>query len=333
MNNINDLLDKVLSSLNEDDYDSVVLSLQRFLEECPDQIDLRAKNEFLLVKKILELKSSLSEWDQFRLLKNVYDYCKLQYDKDELIRNSPSDATLLSRRNTIWWCWLQGLDAAPEIVRACYRSLSRLGREICVITKDNLKDYVELPSPIMDKWRDGRISNTHFSDLLRLELLCSHGGTWVDATVFCSGTEVISPLLDDASLFCFRSVMRNGVSEYTGYDSWFLHSTKRSGILSDTRDMLYAYWKEEEELMHYFLFHLFFTLATWRHPDECASIPIFSTEPCHVMQMELQRPCSEKRWAQLNRMSDIHKLTYKYDDKIPMRGTTLERVLNDCTIV
>lgn len=62
----------------------------------------------------------------------------------------------------IWWCWLQGLESAPPIVKACY---------------------------ILDKWKAGIISNTHFSDILCLELLTSRGGIWVDATVFVTGNE------------------------------------------------------------------------------------------------------------------------------------------------
>ena len=32
----------------------------------------------------------------------------------------------------------------------------------------------------------GQITKTHLSDLLRLELLIRYGGTWIDATVFCT---------------------------------------------------------------------------------------------------------------------------------------------------
>lgn len=34
----------------------------------------------------------------------------------------------------------------------------------------------------------GIITNTHFSDLLRIELLINHGGLWLDATTYLTGT-------------------------------------------------------------------------------------------------------------------------------------------------
>ena len=49
--------------------------------------------------------------------------------------------------NKVWFCWLQGLDNAPELVKVCLRSQQKLltDREIIVITLDNYTDYVQLP--------------------------------------------------------------------------------------------------------------------------------------------------------------------------------------------
>ena len=91
-----------------------------------------------------------------------------------------------NRSNVVWFCWLQGLDEAPAIVKACYNSLKRhlvqefkvqgvQGYVIKVIDSDNWKEYVELPSYIVKKWEKGRSPAALFSDLLRLELLIKYG--------------------------------------------------------------------------------------------------------------------------------------------------------------
>ena len=50
---------------------------------------------------------------------------------------------------TIWWCWLQGLAAAPPLVKACYNSLKQLtGYSLVVIDSTNWRKYVELPGYI-----------------------------------------------------------------------------------------------------------------------------------------------------------------------------------------
>lgn len=88
----------------------------------------------------------------------------------------------------IWWCWLQGIEAAPPIVNACYNSIKRqiTDREIRVIDERNWSEYVELPGYIVEKWGKGQIPAALFSDLLRLQLLIKYGGMWIDSTVFCS---------------------------------------------------------------------------------------------------------------------------------------------------
>ena len=90
----------------------------------------------------------------------------------------------------VWWCWLQGLDNAPDIVKACLRSLQRhlpKDYEIRIIDEHNWKEWVTLPQYIVEKRSAGRIPAALFSDLLRLELLIKYGGTWIDATVLCTG--------------------------------------------------------------------------------------------------------------------------------------------------
>ena len=77
--------------------------------------------------------------------------------------------------------------------------------------------------------------------------------------------------------------------------------------------MLYAYWANENEAKHYFVFHLMTTIACQYFPEEYQQIPVFSNEPCHILQYELKSPYSEKRWKQILTMSDVHKLTYKLE--------------------
>jgi mannosyltransferase OCH1-like enzyme len=99
-----------------------------------------------------------------------------------------------SHERKIWMCWMQGLENAPELVRQCYKQIKKniTDREIVLITEENIDEYVSFPSYIQEKYKKGIISHTHFSDLLRIELLCKYGGTWIDSTVFCSGSTIPS---------------------------------------------------------------------------------------------------------------------------------------------
>ena len=77
------------------------------------------------------------------------------------------------RSNKVWFCWMQGLEQAPKLVRVCYESLKNnlQGREIIVLTSKNIHDYVSLPDFIEEKYRKGVMTAAHYADMLRLELL------------------------------------------------------------------------------------------------------------------------------------------------------------------
>ena len=85
----------------------------------------------------------------------------------------------------IWTFWWQGEQAMPPIVRICYQSLLRNAgtHPVHLITKENIDKYIEFPSHIMKKVRNGHITLTHFSDILRMCLLYQYGGLWMDATI------------------------------------------------------------------------------------------------------------------------------------------------------
>jgi len=79
-------------------------------------------------------------------------YESLMRCKKEEVRSKNPEHQL---RKIVWFCWLQGIQNAPTIVKACYNSLERhlvqgeglkvKGFEIKVIDNENWKEYVELP--------------------------------------------------------------------------------------------------------------------------------------------------------------------------------------------
>nr|MCR5128871.1 capsular polysaccharide synthesis protein [Lachnospiraceae bacterium] len=53
---------------------------------------------------------------------------------------------------------------------------------------------------------------------------------------------------------------------------------------------------------------------------------------CHILQQEMLGEYKEKRWNQIMKMSGIHKLTYKYDQELDIRGSMLEYLLVNETV-
>ena len=91
------------------------------------------------------------------------------------------------KSDTIWICWWQGIENAPDIVKICVNSIKKHcgNKKIIIIDNSNYRKYVEIPQWVEEKKVKGIISSTHFSDILRLFLLSTYGGLWLDATFFC----------------------------------------------------------------------------------------------------------------------------------------------------
>lgn len=60
---------------------------------------------------------------------------------------------------TIWLCWLQGMEQAPDIVKQCVASVKRYmpNYEVRVLTADNIFDYVTLPEYIVRKYKTAQL--------------------------------------------------------------------------------------------------------------------------------------------------------------------------------
>ncbi len=224
----------------------------------------------------------------------------------------------------VWICWLQGIESAPLLVKKCFDSVKKAfdGYEINVITNDNYMKFVDIPNYINEKKNSGVISYTHFSDILRAELLSKYGGIWLDATVFCT-TDTVPKYLFDSDLFVYKEVNLNRNDDVPIVaSSWFIKSNSNNPILLLTRDLLRNYWKNSNVLIDYYLFHLFFTLSTKKYDSEWNDLMLFNNANPHIMQFELLNKYDNKRIEYYKKISDFHKLSYKINkNKITKEST------------
>ena len=121
------------------------------------------------IEKILKYKNP-------KLLKKKYE---------EFIMNLPHYNHTHNRSKKIFWFWFQGERSTSIISKICLNSVLRncKSHEIILINKTNMNKYVHFPCFILNKLKRKFFSITHFSDILRLELLIKYGGTWIDSTV------------------------------------------------------------------------------------------------------------------------------------------------------
>ena len=269
-----------------------------------------------------ELKKVNKNWIIYTYLKTKYSSFLKKYKTKENSSHEYSDI--------VWWCWFQGEENAPDIVKACLESVRKNmpDKKIIVITEENMWNYVSMPDFIKEKYRRGIISRTYFSDLLRLELLITYGGTWIDSTVLCTAEPDYA---FNTPLFAFKTNEKNDPA--TVAQNWFLSSEKNNPILCLTRELHYKYWEKYNYPIHYFIFYFFMKLAAEKYNKEWNLIPFFSDVPPHIMQRELFTEYSAGRIEQLKRMSDIHKLTYKFkkNSDLQKENTIYKKILEEYT--
>lgn len=234
----------------------------------------------------------------------------------------------------VWICWLQGIENAPELVQKCYASIQEhiTDREIVLITSENRKQYVAFPDYIEQKYESGIITHTHFSDLLRIALLAQYGGTWIDATVFCSGGTIPKYMLD-SDFFVFQNLKPGADGHVLNISSWFMTARTRNKIVTAVRDLLYAYWEKNNNLIDYFLLHHFFAIVADYYAEDWKNIIPFSNAVPHILLLRLFEPYNEECYNETKRMCPFHKLAYKRSsEEFCKKGTYYDVIFNSIEI-
>lgn len=215
----------------------------------------------------------------------------------------------------VWFCWLQGMDKAPEMVRACLESQKKWVKDktFNIITEDNYKEYISLPQFIEEKYAKGIIPNALFSDLIRVELLTKYGGTWIDATVMITGNNYPKEIFD-CPLFMPQYISRNGT--WAGISNWMITARRGNHLLILLREMLYEYWRRYDCVVDYYIFHLFFSMITRKYPDEVAAMPLLNSFHCVELLKHLgEHDQSDKLQRHLSKVS-IHKLSCRLSEEV-----------------
>lgn len=215
------------------------------------------------------------------------------------------------RNDTVWFCWLQGMEQAPALVSVCLASLKRYikNKRFVCISLNNYQKYVTLDPHIEEMHKKGILPHAHFTDIIRLELLIKYGGTWIDSTVYCTGDTYPERMMD-CNLFFFQ-YLKKGHEGYVGISNWFISAYSNNRLLMVLRDMLLQYWRDYDCLMEYYLFHVFFRLIAKQCPEDIAAMPKVSSYPALAMAQFLEKPYDEQIMTTLASRSNFHKLDYR----------------------
>lgn len=272
-------------------------------------------------------------------------------------RNSvvPSESNTIDPASTIWVSWWDGEEAMPDLVKVCYKTLRQHAgiHPVQLITKYNFKDYISIPDYILEKVDKKVMTVTHFSNMLRANLLYEYGGIWMDATIL-----VLKDIaLEDLPFYTLKAPAKKSVSvtlsRFAGifdtskpfhnkaippvsrWSGFLFAGIKNSPVFAYMRDILYAYWKDHNDQIDYLLYD--YTIALG-YDNISLMKKLIDDVPCSeaekfVLESNLNTEYSEENFARYY-LTPFHKLTWKKgfsqytkDSKLTIYGYLLNTFL------
>lgn len=214
----------------------------------------------------------------------------------------------------IWTLWWQGIDRAPEIVKVCLKSQQKnmvsAGFEYIIITKDNWDQYINLPRHILEKVENKKITLTHFSDIIRSELIRNYGGIWIDATVYCNKKIHLDPV---SSLYTARSSFKTRSLTLGRWSGFLIGDRRESKLFSFMSDAFVQYWKKYDSLVTYLLIDFIIAIACKHFPEileQYENIPVNQLGMWEMLRVMNQK-YDEDVWNNAVQTADFWKLSYK----------------------
>jgi len=226
---------------------------------------------------------------------------------------------------TIWQFWDNPKgEKTPEIIKSCLESTDKFkgNFERKILNNSTFKNFSDLPAYVLDKFKSGKIDYTHFSDLLRLNLLKNHGGIWLDATAYMTDFVPKYILDEDFFVFLIGNLTR---FPYSFMQSCFIRAKKGSFLCDEWYQMCIDYWKTENKKLEYFQIHLMFKAFVDNNPTAkklFSQMPKVSEDGIHCLIGDnLFKKFDFAAWEKIKNSFFFQKTTYKVPKGIDYSNT------------
>ena len=307
--NVNEFLEE-LKKVDNDKKADIVYAIYRVVEYSTRLLkdyekSLREKsisnrdNNQNLTEEQIKIKKYLTE--KYTNLIEKYKYIK----DEEHNTNSPEK---------IWICWWQGLENAPYIVKKCVENVRKYAgnREIIIINENNYKEYVDIPEYIIQKLENNQMSITHFSDVLRINILNKFGGVWLDSTCFITSKD----FLPENTNFYTVKLPYNENEPCISKGKWcvfFMKGSKENILFKFMKEFYDEYWKQEDKVIDYFLMDYMIEIAYENIPSIKKMIDEVpeNNSQIHDLKNKLNEKFDKIEYAKLLKTNSIHKLAHE----------------------
>lgn len=248
-------------------------------------------------------------------IKYLYHYLLPYLNRSySLIKRPTCKGTKQTR--VVWIFWFQGYRKMPLIIKKCIDSIRyhSNGCKVVLLTKFNINLYIKLSNFFVNKVKNGEITLTHFSDIIRFYILRQYGGLWCDATIYCTG-DITNNYFN--YLYTCGSFSKDYSFSITD-NKWtlFLIGGNKNNALFQFMCKFYElYWKNNECQLSYFLSDLALRYAYQRnigyfknYTDKYAKK---NNPNLWKLSQMIKFPYSLDNYRRIKENTDMFKLTYK----------------------
>ena len=239
----------------------------------------------------------------------------------------------------IWTMWQQGEAQMPETVKATVKTIKefaeRSGCEFHLLTDKNLKNFVNIPKDITEKYKKKELTAAHYSDIVRFSLLYQYGGIWMDATLFVSPYATLE--MFEGDFFSLNhpplstNKMERTICDYK-WSGFCLAGKKRKLYFKNIRDIYIYYVRKYPIFLHYLMMD-YFILSEYKLNEEFKvsvdDLPILApAERVWFLRVHSDKFFDEKEWEEVLKMTPIMKTTYKINKDALIPGSYLYKLFH-----
>lgn len=273
---------------------------------------------FLVFVPTKKLRAKLkADWTKFYIKKYVKIAVKNYVEKDnkEYEKNPP-----------IYQYWEQGIETAPKIIKTCTSSIDKFEPDSkhIILDKNNIEDYVEIPSFIYDLKNQGKMKTAQFSDILRSCLLAQGPCAWVDATILL--TNSFPNYIKDNDFFMFKGLVKTP-EQFAGAN-YFIYSKTPNKFTTELQNAIIEYWKDNDFLVTYFTHPHYISLLAKENKEFWDKIPTKDEKLTLMLSEILFDEFNKEKFEEIKNLSSVHKATYKIpnDLKIDIEKTYFAKI-------
>lgn len=238
-------------AFHSDCYFSVPYALLRVADEAGGRIGFRRLSQ--------SAHKSKDKWIQ-NYLQNILSSILDMYKND-------SDQGVYQPNAPIWVCWWTGFEHAPDLVKRCIESIyaNAKNHPVYLITKENYSEHLEIPGYMLERVAVGHMGLAHLSDYIRVKLLATHGGLWLDATMFVSG-KVPEECFDLPVFTCKGPVGECGYISEKRWSTFCLGGWKGNVLYRFLVNAFERYWQTNDRAIDYLFFDHIILIAYTQIP-------------------------------------------------------------------